>query len=65
MRQFVQEDSMSSISGLTDYSETRDSQGDSGIFSAASQERTGLRQTKKGLSDFLSMGQKLISRCQP
>ena len=56
---------MSSISGLTDYSETRDSQGDSGIFSAASQERTGLRQTKKGLSDFLSMGQKLISRCQP
>jgi len=53
-------DSMSGISGLTDFSETRDSLGDSGIYSESSS--VSLKQTKKGLSDFFSMGQKLISR---
>lgn len=55
-----EEDSISGISGLTDFSETRESAGDSGIGSETSS--LSLKQTKKGLSDFLSMGHKLISR---
>lgn len=58
-----EDDSFSGISGLTDYSETRDSLGDtrdSGIFSEASS--VSLKQTKKGFTEFLSMGQKLITK---
>jgi len=55
-----EEDSISGISGLTDFSETRESAGDSGIGSETSS--VSLKQTKKGLSDLLSMGHKLISR---
>merc|ERR550532_3763250 len=55
-----EEDSLSGVSGLTDFSETRDSLGDSGIFSGTS--GSVKQNTKKGLSEFLSMGQRLISR---
>jgi len=55
-----EEDSLSGVSGLTDFSETRDSLGDSGIFSGSS--GSVKQNTKKGLSEFLSMGQRLISR---
>ena len=59
-------DSMSSISGLTDYSETRDSSSlaDSGISSSASSSslQQGQGQAKRGLQDFLSLGRGLIQR---
>merc|ERR1719150_1586640 len=55
-----EEDSLSGVSGLTDFSETRDSLGDSGIFSGTT--ASVKQNTKKGLSEFFSMGQRLISR---
>ena len=57
-------DSLSSISGLTDYSETRDSLADSGISSSASSSslQQGQGQAKRGLQDFLSLGRGLIQR---